>query len=64
MNSFKPKEQGFRLYIRKRFFVRVVRPRHKLPRGAGAVPSLEVARDSLDGAWSSLVQLWLELNDL
>ena len=54
-NSFKLKEGGFRLEIRKKFFpVRVVRHWHRLPREAVAAPSLAVFKARLDGALSNL----------
>ena len=55
-----------------RFTVRALRPWHRLPRGAVAVPSLAVFKARLDGALSDLVE-WkvsllmageLELGDL
>ena len=36
------------------FFVRVLRPWHRLPTEAMATPSLEVSKTRLDGAWSNL----------
>jgi len=52
----KLKEGRFRLDIRKKFFpMRVVRPWHRLPRGAVAAPSLAVFKARLDGALSNLV---------
>ena len=55
-NSFKPKEDRFRLNIRKKFFsVRVVRHWNRLPREAVAAPSLEVLKARLDGALSNLI---------
>lgn len=42
-NGFKLKQSNIRLDIRKKFFyVRVMRPWHRLPREAVDVPSLEV----------------------
>ena len=41
--------------MRKKLFpVRVVRPWHRLPRGAVAAPSLAVSKARLDGAQSKL----------
>jgi len=49
-NGFRLKEGKFRLDIRKEFFtVRVVRPRHRLPREAVGAPSLAVFKARLDG---------------
>ena len=53
-NGFKVEEDRFRLDVRKTFFtVRVVRYRHRLPRGCGC-PSLEAFKARLDGAVSNL----------
>jgi len=55
-NSLKLKEGRYRLAIRMKFFAtRVVRPWHRLPRGAVAAPSLKVLRARLDGVLSTLV---------
>ena len=52
---FKLKEGRFRLDVRKKFSpVRVVRPWHRLPRGAEAAPSLEGFKARLDGALGHL----------
>ena len=54
-NGCKLKEGRFRLDIRKKFFtMRVVRPWARLPREAGAAPSLAVFKARLDGALSNL----------
>jgi len=56
VNGFKLKEGRFRLDIRKKSFTtRVVRHSNRLPREAVDVPSLEVFKDRLDGALSSLI---------
>lgn len=48
-NSFKLKADGVRLDVKKKFFtVKVVRPWHKLSRGAVSAPSLEVFKARLD----------------
>jgi len=53
---FKLKAGRFRLVIRNKFFtLRVVRHRHRLPREAVDVPSLEVFNTRFDGALSNLV---------
>ena len=55
-NGSKLKEGRFRLDIRKKFFtMRVVRPWPRLPREAGAAPSLAGFKARLDGALSDLV---------
>jgi len=55
-NGFKLKERRFRLDIRKKFFtMSVMRHRNRLPREVVAAPSLEVLKDRLDGALSTLV---------
>ena len=55
-NGLKLKEGRFRSDIRKKFFtVRVVKPWTRFPREAVDVPSLEVFKARLDGAWSKLV---------
>jgi len=52
----KPKEDRFRLDIRKKFFpVRVVKHWPRLPREAVDAPSLAVFKARLDGALSNLV---------
>jgi len=54
-DGFKLKEGRFALAIRKKFFtLRVVRPWPRLPREAGAAPSLAGFKARLDGAWSTL----------
>lgn len=47
----------FRLGIRKLFFtLRMVKPWHRVSREAAAAPGfLEVPKDRLDGAWSTVV---------
>ena len=54
-NGFRLKEGKFRLEIRKKFTMRVVRPWHRLPREAVAAPSLAVFKARLDGALGNLV---------
>ena len=54
-NSFKLKEGRFRLGIRKKFLVRVVRHWNGMPREVVHAPSLEVSKARLDGALSNLV---------
>ena len=55
-NSFKLKEDRFRLDIWKKFFtVRLVRHWKRLPREVVNDPSLEVFKARLDGALSNLV---------
>ena len=54
-NSFKLKEERFRLDLMKKLFpVRVVSPWHRLPREAVAAPSLEGFKARLDGALGNL----------
>jgi len=60
-NGFKLKEGRFRLDIRKKFFTRVVKPLHRLPREMGDAPSLETFKVRLDGALSNLIQLKMSL---
>lgn len=53
---FKLKEDGFRLGIRRKFFImRVVRHWRGLPKEVVDVPSLEVFKAGLEGALSKLV---------
>ncbi|GAB0182812.1 hypothetical protein GRJ2_000746500 [Grus japonensis] len=55
-NSFKLKEDRFRLDMRKKFFtVRVVRHWKRFPREVVDVSSLEVFKARLDGALGNLV---------
>jgi len=55
-NSFKLKEDRFRLDIRKKFFtMRVVRHLNGFPREAVDAPSLEMFKARLDRALSNLV---------
>ena len=55
-NGFKLREGRFRLDIRKEFFpMRVVKHRHRLPREAVEVPSLETFKARLNGALSNLI---------
>ena len=55
-NSFKLKEDRFRLDIRKKFFtMRVVKRWNRLPREVVDAPSLETFRVRLDGALSNLI---------
>ncbi|KFV98454.1 hypothetical protein N326_11954, partial [Eurypyga helias] len=55
-NGFKLEESGFRLDIRKNFFIiRMVRHWNRLPREAVDAPSLEVFKARLDEALSNLV---------
>jgi len=54
-NGCKLKEGRFTLYITKKFFARVVKPWHRLPREAVDAPSLGLFKARLDGALSSLV---------
>ena len=50
------KEKRFRLYVRKKFFTtRVMGHRHRLPREAVNVPSLEAFRTKLVGFLGSLI---------
>jgi len=52
---YKLKEGRFRLDIRTKFTLWVVRHWHRLPREVVASPSLEVFQERLDGALSNLV---------
>jgi len=62
VNSFKLKESGFTLDIRKIFFMmRVVKPWHRLPREVGDAPFLETFKVRLDGALSNLIYLKMSL---
>jgi len=55
-DGFKPKEDRFRLDIRKKFITtRVVRCWNQLPRDVVGAPSLEVFKARLEGALSNLV---------
>ncbi|KFW70382.1 hypothetical protein AS28_03186, partial [Pygoscelis adeliae] len=45
----------FRLDIRKKFFMRVVKHWNRLPRGAVDAPSLETFKVRLDRALSNLI---------
>jgi len=55
-NGFKLGEGGFRLDIRKKFFmIRMVKHWHRLPREVVEAPSLETFKARLDGALSNLV---------
>jgi len=55
-NGFKRREGGFRLDIRKKFFImRVMKHWKRLPRGAVEAPSLQTFKARLDGALSNLV---------
>jgi len=54
-NGFKLKESRFRLGTRKKFFRRLVRHWHRLPREVVDTPSLETFKVKLDGALSNLV---------
>ena len=53
--SFKLKKGRFRLDIRKKFTVRVVKHWHRFPREVVDAPSLETFKVRLDGALSNLV---------
>jgi len=54
-NSFKLKDDRFRLDIRRKFFtMRVVKHWNSRPREAVDAPSLEVLKARLDGALSNL----------
>jgi len=55
-NSYKLKESGYRLNIRKKFFTtRMVRHWNRLPRETVNAPSLEVFKARLDGTLSNLL---------
>ncbi|KAJ7410695.1 hypothetical protein BTVI_52673 [Pitangus sulphuratus] len=55
-NGFKPKEQRFRLDVRKKFFiVRVVKHWNRLTTEVVDVSSLDMLKAKLDGALSNLV---------
>jgi len=54
-NGCKLKEGRFRLDIRKKFTMRVVRHWHRLPREAVDAPSVAVFKARLNGALSNLV---------
>lgn len=57
-NDFKPKEVGFRLDQRNKFFtVRMVRHWYRLPREVLEAPSLETVKIRLDGALSNMISL-------
>jgi len=60
-NGFKLEEGKFRLDIRKKFFMRVVKHRPRLPREVVDAPSLEMFKARLDGAGSNLTELKLSL---
>jgi len=49
------KEDRFRLDIGKKFFMRVVKHWHRLPREVVDAPSLETFKVRLDGAVSNLI---------
>ncbi|KFQ79474.1 hypothetical protein N335_13231, partial [Phaethon lepturus] len=55
-DGFKLEEGRFRLDIEKKFLtIRVVKPRHKLPREVVDAPSLETSQVRLAGAVSNLL---------
>jgi len=61
-NSFQLKESRFRPDIKKKIFtVKVVKQRHRLPRGVVDAPFVETFKLRLDGAQSSLIQLKMSL---
>ncbi|RMC04761.1 hypothetical protein DUI87_17933 [Hirundo rustica rustica] len=54
-NGFELEKGRFGLDVGRKFFtIRMLRPWHRLPRGAVAVPPLEVFKARLDGALSNL----------
>jgi len=61
LNDFKPKQCGFRLDIRKKFFtMRVVKHWNGLPGEVVEAPSLETFKARLDRALSNLI--WLKMS--
>ena len=54
-NGFKLKQGRFRLDIKKKFMMSVVKHRNVLPREAVEAPSLETFKARFDGALSNLV---------
>jgi len=60
-NGFKLREGRFRLDIRKKFFMRVVKHWNRLPREVVEAPSLETLKARLDGALNNLVCLKISL---
>jgi len=51
-NGFTPKEERFRLNMKKFSTVRVVRYWHRLPREVVDAPSLETFKVMLEGLWA------------